>query len=226
MKMHKMMLRAGLAAMALGMAGSAQASQIYSTSYDTPNGDGNAAGGTYNYWDKNYSGAGATTTDGAALTGGSGDLTDGVVAAGIWHTVETGAGTGPYVGWREFYTSNPLLTFHFGGSPTINGINIHLDNSGIGGVFAPTAILVDGVSQAFTGPSLGTIGWASITGLNLTGGSHTIQFNQLSGGNWVFASEVTFAGSAVPEPATWAMMIAGFGLVGTSLRRRRALVST
>lgn len=25
---------------------------------------------------------------------------------------------------------------------------------------------------------------------------------------------------AVPEPATWAMMILGFGLVGTSLRRR------
>lgn len=29
---------------------------------------------------------------------------------------------------------------------------------------------------------------------------------------------------AVPEPATWALMIAGFGAVGTSLRRRRALV--
>ncbi len=28
-------------------------------------------------------------------------------------------------------------------------------------------------------------------------------------------------GSAVPEPATWAMMIAGFGLAGSALRRRR-----
>ncbi|WP_309643928.1 PEPxxWA-CTERM sorting domain-containing protein [Phenylobacterium sp.] len=28
--------------------------------------------------------------------------------------------------------------------------------------------------------------------------------------------------SAVPEPATWAMMITGFGLAGTALRRRRA----
>jgi hypothetical protein len=28
--------------------------------------------------------------------------------------------------------------------------------------------------------------------------------------------------SAVPEPATWAMMIAGFGLAGAALRRRRA----
>ena len=30
-------------------------------------------------------------------------------------------------------------------------------------------------------------------------------------------------GGAVPEPATWAMMIAGFGLAGVALRRRRAV---
>jgi hypothetical protein len=30
---------------------------------------------------------------------------------------------------------------------------------------------------------------------------------------------------AVPEPATWAMMIGGFGLVGGALRRRRSLAS-
>ena len=32
-------------------------------------------------------------------------------------------------------------------------------------------------------------------------------------------------GGAVPEPATWAMMIAGFGLVGGSLRRRSAALT-
>ena len=32
------------------------------------------------------------------------------------------------------------------------------------------------------------------------------------------------AGGAVPEPATWAMMIAGFGMVGAAARRRRAKV--
>lgn len=33
--------------------------------------------------------------------------------------------------------------------------------------------------------------------------------------------EVAFGGPNVPEPATWAMMIAGFGLVGFAARRRR-----
>ena len=33
--------------------------------------------------------------------------------------------------------------------------------------------------------------------------------------------KVEFVGSAVPEPATWAMMITGFGLSGAALRRRR-----
>lgn len=32
--------------------------------------------------------------------------------------------------------------------------------------------------------------------------------------------------SPVPEPATWSMMIAGFGLVGATLRRRRVTVGT
>ena len=32
-------------------------------------------------------------------------------------------------------------------------------------------------------------------------------------------------GAAVPEPASWALMIAGFGLAGTALRRRRAIAT-
>jgi len=31
--------------------------------------------------------------------------------------------------------------------------------------------------------------------------------------------------AAVPEPASWAMMLAGFGLAGAAMRRRRAVVS-
>lgn len=37
--------------------------------------------------------------------------------------------------------------------------------------------------------------------------------------------EVAFrTGAVVPEPAAWALMIGGFGLVGASLRRRRTAI--
>ncbi len=36
---------------------------------------------------------------------------------------------------------------------------------------------------------------------------------------------VTSAGLAVPEPATWAMLVTGFGIVGGSLRRRQAPIA-
>lgn len=38
-------------------------------------------------------------------------------------------------------------------------------------------------------------------------------------------ADVSAAGTVVPEPSSWAMMIAGFGLVGATLRRRRLAVA-
>ena len=53
--------------------------------------------------------------------------------------------------------------------------------------------------------------------------------NNFTGGNWS-EREMNFglrvfgtAAAAVPEPATWAMMIGGFGLLGASARRRMAV---
>jgi hypothetical protein len=43
--------------------------------------------------------------------------------------------------------------------------------------------------------------------------------------NWLPGGSVTLTGEAVPEPATWAMMISGFGLVGGAMRRRSATVT-
>lgn len=198
----------------------AQAVSIPVSSYSMPNG----GTGSFNYWDESYSGAGSTTTDGAALSGGTGDLTDGIIANNTWNVTEAPNGPGPYVGWVLGSQPNPTITFNFASGVTITDIAIHMDNSLFGGVAAPLRILVNGVAQAFTPPPAFGIGWVNLTGLSATG-PLSLEFEQNPAQGWVFVSEVSFEGTiagAVPEPATWAMMIAGFGVVGGSLRRRRA----
>lgn len=70
----------------------------------------------------------------------------------------------------------------------------------------------------------------SLTGLNiLSGQSIVLRWNDLdiSGSEDGLAIDdfniaaTVAAPAVVPEPATWAMMIAGFGLVGAGMRRRR-----
>ncbi|MFA7440120.1 MAG: NF038132 family protein [Sphingomonadaceae bacterium] len=59
---------------------------------------------------------------------------------------------------------------------------------------------------------------AFVTGLNFADAG-TVQMTQTPVTTFVPDANV------VPEPATWAMMIAGFGLVGGALRRRRAVAA-
>ena len=62
-------------------------------------------------------------------------------------------------------------------------------------------------------------------------GAETFLLNGLNSGSAYFNIHSTFAAGgeirgflhAVPEPATWALMIVGFGLTGAALRRRRHL---
>ena len=227
--MRSMMKRAVLgAAAAMVLAMPAMAAQIFPVSYSMVNGDGVAHGGSVNYWDKEYTGSGSKTTDGALLSGGLGNLTDGVIATQPWSSVENIAGTGPYVGWNYAGTRDPTITFNFANSPNIGSVTIYLDNTGIGGVLAPAEIRIDNEVKLYT-PPVG-VGLVNINALNLVGNTHTIQLKQASGA-WVFVSEIQFYGtpgavvSSAPEPGTWSLMIAGFGLAGAALRRRRATLA-
>lgn len=66
----------------------------------------------------------------------------------------------------------------------------------------------------------------SAAGVNFSGTAKSIGFAGVA--NQIAFDDVTFGSatpgnpsSAVPEPATWAMMIAGFGMVGVAFRRKR-----
>ncbi|OYQ31016.1 hypothetical protein CHU93_05855 [Sandarakinorhabdus cyanobacteriorum] len=71
----------------------------------------------------------------------------------------------------------------------------------------------------------------NIPGNVLQGGAFQIAVNP--GDRWGFyvSSSDSFGGrgiltiATVPEPASWAMLIAGFGLTGATLRRRRAVAA-
>ncbi len=78
---------------------------------------------------------------------------------------------------------------------------------------------VNAFTAAFTGPNYMA---------NLTNYGHVhsgITFITETGKYGTRSAHQSFAVAAVPEPATWAVMIVGFGMAGTMLRRRqRALV--
>jgi hypothetical protein len=90
------------------------------------------------------------------------------------------------------------------------------------GVANPTAaVLVNGQTLgSLTGGATWTQFSATFTG---TGAPMTVAFDETYGANngGVFLDNISVA--AVPEPATWAMLILGLGLTGVMLRRRNGL---
>jgi hypothetical protein len=197
----------------------AHAATVTPLSYDLPNGDGQAHGGTFNYWDKAYSGTGNTSTDGAALSGGRGDLTDGVVATQNWLQAENADGTGPYVGWRD---TDPTIVFHFAQSLRFSSITLHADDAdGEGGVFAPGGIVIGGTTYSFADPAGSAPNTFTVNGLDLMGQDIAVTLLRRDSSSWTFVSEVSFLATAVPEPAQWGLGLAGLAAMASLERLGR-----
>lgn len=212
MKNH---LKTAVVTVFLGFTATAvNAAPITVLGYDMLNGNT----GSYQYWDEPYAGASSianNTIDNAALFGGKGELTDGIIAADNWFVTEAPSGNGPYVGW----TINPTITFHFSPASIINSITFYLDDSnGAGGVSPPSSIDINGTNYLVTDPA-GSAPFAfTVNSLNLSG-DFDVTLNRSN--QWVFLSEVTFDGSsstAVPEPLTLGLF--GAGLLGAAALRR------
>ena len=117
----------------------------------------------------------------------------------VWTTVSATQTT------SNFYTTNAALgpTFTAGQKTIAGWVSAN----------SATPLYVFGVNTG-----VGS-GW----GNNFAGAVDHIQFDFTGGpqGNFDFA----VAGAPIPEPQSWALLIAGFGLTGAALRRRR-LVTT
>jgi hypothetical protein len=202
-----------LTIVALAAALPAQAAPILATSYIMLNGET----GSFNYWDESYTGSGATLVDGAPLSGGTGDLTDGIIDTTLgWYAAESPAGPGPYVGWLDIA---PSLTFEFAPGSIVDALTIYVDDSnGFGGVSTPSAARINGgalipLADGASGAPLSF----TFDGLSVTGPLTLELFDGTA--PWIFLSEVTFEGrtASVPEPGLLALV--GLGAAGPLGRR-------
>jgi len=87
-----------------------------------------------------------------------------------------------------------------------------------------TSVLLNGTAFALTTDLNGRTDRGSVFNQPLLA-NNTLQVNGLAGtaadgASAAFSGTLSFA--AVPEPATWAMMLVGFGAVGFGMRRRQA----
>lgn len=86
-----------------------------------------------------------------------------------------------------------------------------------------TSIFLDGFAFTQTGFDANDETWA-LSAVKLSAGLHTLTLNGFvagASGDGAYGGNINIA--AVPEPATWALMIMGFGSAGYMIRRRRTV---
>lgn len=164
---------------------------------------------------------------GWSWSGGLGLRSGGVLAAGV---AAPPAGAGNSFAPSRFGYVSPAT----GGSATLSfatalrSVSLYwgsIDNFNTLDVLGPGGVLLRRINGGTLPPASGnqfssntnrrvfiTAGNPAITGLTFRSTQAAFEFDDI-------------AGQAVPEPASWAMLLAGFGLVGLAARRRRSTVA-
>jgi hypothetical protein len=140
-----------------------------------------------------------------------------------------------------------VLTFTF--SPDGNSAVAAFNSNGVGATFSDTytftlpagfastslttaavngmtdtafsSVVLNGIT--LTTNSTGTIDEKSLLHVAVNPGDNSLVVNGTSGGLYSYGGNISFAKlvAGVPEPASWALMILGFGGMGAALRNKR-----
>jgi hypothetical protein len=143
-------------------------------------------------------------------------IDNGIRSEMIWEGVYNGgvAGTLPATGWQ---TAGPDSLFYLNlrsgpttGVYTENGSQVNRTIGGWQSYFSSNAYVTGLSFGAGSGFGSQYVGFVDNVNVGIGGDTYKINFEAAS--------------AAVPEPASWALMLGGFGLAGASIRRRRSAV--
>jgi hypothetical protein len=151
-------------------------------------------------------------------------------------TVQDGAASGQVMngdlGWSSTQTSGDNLfgtltgSMHFLFNADVFGVNFDLINGTSADDF--TVTVFDASDLLIDTAVVGMGNYATSEGVQHVSFANTgVRRVEILGSDNFAVDTINFNGRAgpVPEPATWALMIGGFGLAGATLRRRRVLTA-
>jgi hypothetical protein len=226
-------IRASVLCIAAGLLwfnASAQATKLNVVSYSMKDGASQYGYNWYGYNDNSYN---KPRSSEGYLSGGLGDLTDGVESAS---TVLGYYNWTPYVLWDR---ETPVITFDLGATKSVSSINTYFKYFPVAAVYMPDSVGIRVSNDGTTYTDLSTFVISAdqrVVGGNdtnrefqvlsapVTGRYFELTLNNQIDGRWIALGEVTFKGNVtpIPEPETYAMLVAGLGLIGAAVKRRKA----
>ena len=141
---------------------------------------------------------------------------NGTISARIGNTIKVGTVAAPVSFTDMYYFMVGQNGLGSGGLTTTTSLLNRSTNLDI------TSVDINGTMATLTKDAQGFVESASLIGLNLVAGATNIlTVTGVARGNGSYGGDITFSPTAVPEAATWAMMLIGFGAMGVALRYRR-----